>query len=87
MSEKALTVLNALLVETFNDILKVEEQAMRAATGGRLTINEVHVLLSLIHIWTATCIGLIPTGASTAAAACGPPCATSWCWICPGRTW
>lgn len=44
MSEKALAVLNALLVETFNDILKVEEQAMRAATGGRLTINEVHVL-------------------------------------------
>lgn len=36
--------LNDLLVDTFNAILKVEEQSLRQATGGGVTVTEMHAL-------------------------------------------
>ena len=42
--EKNLEVLNSLFVETFNEILKVEEQSLRSATGSRVTVTEMHTL-------------------------------------------
>lgn len=42
--EKHLEVLNHLLVETFNEILKVEEQSLKLAAGSEVTVNEVHTL-------------------------------------------
>ncbi len=37
-------LLNTLLVETFNEILKVEEQSLRLATQGTVTVTEIHTL-------------------------------------------
>lgn len=37
-------LLNTLLVETFNEILKVEEQSLRLATQGSVTVTEIHTL-------------------------------------------
>gem|GEM_PF-189452 len=42
--EKHLEVLNHLLVETFNEILKIEEQSLRLVAGSEVTVNEVHTL-------------------------------------------
>ena len=36
--------LNTLLVETFNAILKVEEQSLRRATRETVTVTELHLL-------------------------------------------
>lgn len=41
---RELDVLNHLLVDTFNEILKVEERALRLVSGGSITVNEVHTL-------------------------------------------
>ena len=42
--EKNLEVLNSLFVKTFNEILRVEEQSLRSATGSRVTVTEMHTL-------------------------------------------
>ena len=42
--EKHLEVLNNLLVETFNEILKIEERSLRLVAGSDVTVNEVHTL-------------------------------------------
>lgn len=42
--DKNLEVLNELLVDTFNEILKVEEQALKLVSGSTITVNEVHTL-------------------------------------------
>ena len=42
--EKQLDTLNTLLVDTFNEILKVEEQSLRAATQSSVTVTEMHTL-------------------------------------------
>lgn len=42
--DKHLEVLNHLLVETFNEILKVEEQSLRLASDNSVTVTEVHTL-------------------------------------------
>lgn len=42
--EGQLETLNHLLVETFNDILKVEEDSLCIAAGGSVTVTEVHTL-------------------------------------------
>lgn len=42
--DKTLQMLNELLVETFNEILKVEEQSLRAATRSTVTVTELHTL-------------------------------------------
>ena len=42
--DKNLEVLNHLLVETFNEILKVEEQSLKLVSGSTVTVNEVHTL-------------------------------------------
>lgn len=36
--------LNDLLVNTFNSILRLEEESLRKLSGGRLSINEMHFL-------------------------------------------
>ena len=36
--------LNDLLVNTFHDILKLEEEALRISSGSRLSISEMHLL-------------------------------------------
>ena len=42
--DKQLDTLNTLLVDTFNEILKVEEQSLRAATQSSVTVTEMHTL-------------------------------------------
>ena len=42
--DKNLEIINHLLVETFNEILKVEEQSLRLAAGASVTVTELHVL-------------------------------------------
>ena len=42
--DRNLEVLNHLLVDTFNEILKVEEQSLRLVAGSAITVNEVHTL-------------------------------------------
>ena len=42
--DSRLESLNTLLVETFNAILKVEEQSLRAATQSSVTVTEMHTL-------------------------------------------
>ncbi len=42
--ERDLDVLNHLLVDTFNEILKVEERALKLVSGSSITVNEVHTL-------------------------------------------
>lgn len=42
--DRHLEVLNHLLVETFNEILKVEEQSLRLASDNSVTVTEVHTL-------------------------------------------
>jgi DNA-binding MarR family transcriptional regulator len=42
--ERDLDVLNRLLVDTFNEILKVEERALKLVSGSSITVNEVHTL-------------------------------------------
>jgi DNA-binding MarR family transcriptional regulator len=42
--EKYLDLVNGILVEIFNDILKIEEKAVVSASGAALTINEIHIL-------------------------------------------
>lgn len=42
--DKNLEILNHLLVETFNEILKVEEQSLRLSAGAPVTVTELHVL-------------------------------------------
>ena len=42
--KKHLEVLNNLLVETFNEILKIEERSLRLVAGSDVTVNEVHTL-------------------------------------------
>lgn len=39
-----LALLNSLLVETFNEILKVEERSLRLATQETVTVTEMHIL-------------------------------------------
>lgn len=41
---RELATLNTLLVETFNAILKVEEDSLRQVTGSQVTVNEMHIL-------------------------------------------
>ena len=41
---KNLEILNHLLVETFNDILKVEEQSLQLAADCPVTVTELHTL-------------------------------------------
>ncbi|MDD3833381.1 MAG: MarR family transcriptional regulator [Oscillospiraceae bacterium] len=42
--DKNLEVLNHLLVDTFNEILKVEEQSLKLVSGNTATVNEMHTL-------------------------------------------
>lgn len=42
--DRDLEVLNRLLVDTFNEILKVEEQSLKLVSGSTVTVNEVHTL-------------------------------------------
>ncbi len=42
--DRNLEVLNHLIVDTFNEILKVEEQSLRLVAGSAITVNEVHTL-------------------------------------------
>ncbi len=42
--DERLTALNKLLVETFNEILKVEEESLRLATRETVTVTEMHLL-------------------------------------------
>ncbi len=42
--DKNLEVLNHLLVDTFNEILKVEERSLKLVSGSTVTVNEVHTL-------------------------------------------
>ena len=49
--DKQLDTLNTLLVDTFNEILKVEEQSLRAATQSSVTVTEMHT-------WTPSAPGI-----------------------------
>ena len=40
--DKNLEILNHILVDTFNEILKVEERSLRLVAGSKVTVNEVH---------------------------------------------
>lgn len=42
--DEQLATLNTLLVETFNEILKVEEESLRLATRETVTVTEMHLL-------------------------------------------
>jgi len=42
--EKYLELVNGILVEVFNDILKIEQRVIVSASGAALTINEIHIL-------------------------------------------
>lgn len=42
--DERLASLNTLLVETFNEILKVEEESLRLATKETVTVTEMHLL-------------------------------------------
>ncbi|NLN82062.1 MAG: MarR family transcriptional regulator [Clostridiales bacterium] len=42
--DKNLEILNHILVDTFNEILKVEERSLRLVAGSKVTVNEVHTL-------------------------------------------
>lgn len=44
MNVSACRALNQLLVETFNEILKVEERSVKLASGDKLSLTEVHTL-------------------------------------------
>ncbi len=43
-NDKSLEIINHLLVETFHEILKVEEQSLRLAAGAAVTVTELHTL-------------------------------------------
>ena len=42
--EKYRDLVNGILVEVFNDILKIEQRVIVSASGAALTINEIHIL-------------------------------------------
>ncbi len=42
--ESSKEMLNNLLVDIFNEILKVEEQSLRAATNSAVTVSEMHTI-------------------------------------------
>lgn len=42
--DKNLETLNRFLVETFNEILKVEEHSLKQTAGNDVTVNEIHTL-------------------------------------------
>lgn len=42
--DKHLDILNHLMSETFNEILKVEEQSIKQTSGDMVTVTEVHTL-------------------------------------------
>jgi len=42
--EKYRELVNGILVEIFNDILKIEHRVIASASGAALTMNEIHIL-------------------------------------------
>lgn len=42
--EKAISVINELLVETFNDILTIEQNALHSGTLNDISVTEVHTI-------------------------------------------